>query len=82
MMYDYWGQGSRNGSGNDAWGFLFMILVMAIVIIGIIFAVRYIGRDSSRSPKGLAALDVLEKRYAQGEIDKKEFEEKRKTLSE
>ena len=80
MMYDYWGQGS--GSGNDAGSFLFMILMMAILITVIIVAVRYLGRDIGRSQKGVAALDVLEKRYAQGEIDKKEFEEKRKTLRE
>jgi putative membrane protein len=81
MMYDYWGQGSSNGSSYDVWGFVFMLLMMALVIVGIIAVVRHLGRDSGRHQKG-EALDLLEKRYAQGEIDKKEFEEKRTTLSQ
>jgi len=82
MMYDYWGQGTGNGSGNDVWGFIFMLLMMALVIIGIIAAVRYISRGPVSRQEGDAALDLLKKRYAQGEIDTKEFEEKRKLLSE
>ncbi len=82
MMYDYWGQGSRNGGGSDVWGFILMLFMMALIIVGVIALVRYLGRDSGRRQKGGAALDLLEKRYAQGEIDKKEFEEKRQVLSE
>ena len=81
MMYDYWGQGSRNGGGSDVWGFILMLFMMALIIVGVIALVRYLGRDSGRQ-KGGAALELLEKRYAQGEIDKKEFEEKRQVLSE
>lgn len=80
MMYDYWGQGSGNGSGTDVLGFMFMLFMMAIVIGGVIAVVRYLGRGSGHTQKGEAALDVLQKRYAQGEIDTKEFEEKRNVL--
>jgi len=51
MMYDYWGQGSRNGGGSDVWGFILMLFMMALIIVGVIALVRYLGRDSGRPPK-------------------------------
>lgn len=77
MMYD-WGY----GNGSDVWGFVFMLLMMALVVIGVIVVVRYLGHGVNNSQKEETALDVLKKRYAKGEIDKKEFAEKRKDLSE
>lgn len=78
MMYD-WGYGNN---GTDIWGFIFMLLMMALVVIGVIVVVRHLSHSASGSQKEETALDVLKKRYAKGEIDKKEFSEKRKDLSE
>lgn len=75
MMYDYWG----HGSGTDGWGFVFMLLMMVLVILGIVVLVRYLGQEPGSHNQD-EALDVLKKRFANGEIDKKEFEEKRKIL--
>jgi len=78
MMDDYWGHGT--GNGNDIWGFVFMLFMMALVILGIVVLVRYLNHGSSNNQSGDTALDVLKTRYAKGEIDKKEFDEKRKDL--
>ncbi len=62
---------------------LFWIAVLVLVIVGIFFLVRYMrgygaeGRRVQETP-----FDILKKRYARGEIDKKEFEEKKKDLAE
>jgi len=62
---------------------LFWIAILVLVIVGIVFLVRYMrgygmeGRGAQETP-----LDVLKKRYARGEIDKKEFAEKKKDLAE
>ncbi|MEO8105598.1 MAG: SHOCT domain-containing protein [Candidatus Saccharibacteria bacterium] len=76
MMYDQF----DHGSGTDIWGFAFMILMMTLVFLGIILVVRYLHNSNPGSVKVNSALDILKNRYAKGEIDKKEFEEKSKDL--
>ncbi|GJL51882.1 MAG: hypothetical protein NPIRA01_31090 [Nitrospirales bacterium] len=67
------------------WGFgpLFMIVFWILVVLGIFF----LGKElMSRASEGAtpqeseSALEILKKRYARGEINKEEFEEKRKDL--
>ena len=60
-------------------GWLFMILFWALIILGIVYLVKLIARGEKRST-GEAAIDILKKRYAKGEISREEFEEKKKDL--
>ena len=57
-------------------GGIMMILFWVLVIIFIVWIIREISGKNSRSN----ALEILKERYAKGEIDKKEFEEKKKDL--
>ena len=69
-------------------GFLSMALLLVAVIAGFALVARWFGapRHNEHFPQhpaaGRAPLDILKERYARGEIDKEEFEERRRVLSE
>ncbi len=78
MMYG-WGY----GSGYSIWGFFSMLFTLGLIAVGVILFVRLLTRNGTSNFMGRETpLDVLKRRYANGEIDKKEFDEKRKDLSE
>jgi len=64
------------------WGGGFMmILWWGLILIALIFLVKWIlGQQARTQGKDNSALEILKRRYAQGEISKEEFEEKKKDL--
>ncbi len=76
----YYGYGSEWGY-MGIFGWLFMIVFWALIIVGIVALVRAIsGNDTGHHRGGNSPLDILKERYAKGEIDRKEFEAKKKDL--
>jgi putative membrane protein len=68
-------------------GPIFMILVLALVIAVAVLLVRWLGGPWQAAvpyqpPSARAPLDVLKERFARSEIDKEEFEERRRGLGE
>lgn len=63
-------------------GGLMMILFWAGVIVLVILLVRFLadGHRGGSTRDETTALDILKKRYARGEIDKQEFEERKRDL--
>jgi putative membrane protein len=66
-----------------AWGILMMLMMFlfwVLVIVGLLVAIRWlIARGKSQQSD--SALNLLRERYARGEINKEEFESKKKDLS-
>ena len=64
--------------GMGMFGGFWMLIFWAVFIVFIVWIVREVsGKKTDEKSK---ALDILKERYAKGEIDKKEFEEKKKDL--
>lgn len=62
-------------------GGLGMVLFWGLIILLIVLAVRGFGsRRDSVPPDHKTPLQILDERYARGEIEKEEYEERRKTL--
>jgi len=74
--------GFGGGMGFGGFG---MILFWGLLIAGVVVLVRVLGGFGGRAGPhdgGRTALDILRERYAKGEIDKQEFEQKRRDLGE
>ncbi len=74
-----WGDG---GHGGWFLGPIMMIFFVALLVVAVVLIVRWLGGSEAarRGPSGDAALDVLKQRFARGEIDRNEFEDRRQVL--
>lgn len=65
-------------------GSLMMILFFAALVAVVVLVVRWLGGTGHRSSPAATSdktpLDILKERFARGEIDKAEFEERRRLL--
>jgi len=77
LYNDYgWGAGSMIGwFGGGVMMIVFWVLFIALIV----WIVREVSGKNARSSS--QALDILKERYAKGEIDKEEFDSKKKDLS-
>jgi len=71
-----------NGFGGFGVGYGFpglgMILVWGLVILVVVWLVR--GFSGQAPANGKSARQILDERFARGEIDRQEYEEKKKAL--
>ncbi len=80
MMWD-------GGIFHMFFGFLMMLLFLAVIVALIVLAVRWLGGPGRHlfqepRPAGRSALDILKERLAKGEIDVAEYEERKRALGE
>ena len=74
--------------GWHGWFFgpIMMIVFIAVAAVAVILLVRWLGGPGHGSPHHQpttrAPLDILKERFAKGEIDKDEFEERRRVLGD
>ncbi|MBI3945429.1 MAG: SHOCT domain-containing protein [Armatimonadetes bacterium] len=76
--------GGWDGWAGWGWGLLMMIgmaLFWVLIIVGVVLLVRWIWDRSAPPGAGReAALDILQKRYARGEITAEQYREMRREL--
>lgn len=81
MMWGGWGWAGM------IFGSIMMIAVLAVIVVVVVLIFRWLGggyppTQTGMPPAERTALDILKERFASGEIDTEEFEEKRRLLSE
>ncbi|MBB5174725.1 SHOCT domain-containing protein [Texcoconibacillus texcoconensis] len=77
-------------SGTYGFGGIFGMFLQVAFIIAVIYFVIYLfktvlqpsQKNEANDQKGKASLEILEERFARGEIDEEEFKQKKKVLSE
>jgi len=78
-----WGFGNNPmGWGFGLLGLIFMLLFWVLIIAGIVALVRWLGMSQSHGThkNEKTPLEILKERYAKGELNKEEFEAKKKDL--
>ncbi len=83
-----WGYGNdwnmMGGWGGGAFNMIIWPLVLIALVLGVIWFVRspsYLGAGRLQVPRRSSGLDILEERYARGEINRDEFLQKKQEIS-
>jgi putative membrane protein len=72
------------GWGGGAFNMIIWPLVIVALVVGVIWFVRspsYSGAGRLQLPRRSSGLDILEERYARGEINRDEFLQKKQEIS-
>jgi putative membrane protein len=77
--YDHMGW-MMNGWGMGGFGFIFWLLILAAIIAGVVWFVR--SQPLAGSRRRSTSLEVLEERYAHGEINREEYLQKKRDIVE
>lgn len=77
-----WGLGNNPmGFGFGLFGWVFMLLFWVLIVAGVVILIKWLTAQSRGShDREKSPLEILKERYAKGEIDKKEFEDRKKDL--
>jgi putative membrane protein len=79
--YEYgWGHPMWGAWGPWGIGMMLMMLVFwGLIIVGLVLGIRWLVTQG-KEPRADSPLDILKRRYARGEIDKEEYEAKKRDL--
>ncbi|HED24012.1 MAG TPA: SHOCT domain-containing protein [Firmicutes bacterium] len=88
LIWGFWGTGFRmmgpgmmGGYGTMFLGPIFIVVILGLVIWAVVTAAqRSSGTIDITDNKTETPLDILKRRYAQGEINKEEYETKKRDL--
>ncbi len=78
------GPGMMGNWGMGWFGMIFMMIFWILLIVGMVFLIKWLIQSTRHDKAGGSgsgrAFEILKERYARGEIDKDEFESKKKDL--
>jgi len=83
MMDNWGGYGLTYGNpGGGLFSFILAIIILAAIAVGVIALLRHMSPTAVSSAKsGVSALELLNQRYAKGEINKDEYQAIKKDIA-
>lgn len=81
MMYGWWDYGASPPWYGMIFGPVMMIAVLVVTALIIAWAFRALGLGWQSRAREKSPLDILQERFARGEIDRPEYEERKQLLS-
>ena len=75
----WWGHMNEYGWGGMGMGMVLFWVVVIVALILLVKNVRGVGAGKSGEPEK-SAFDILQERYARGEIGREEYEQKKQDL--
>lgn len=72
--------GMMDGYGMSSGMWILGAIFWILILVGLVLLIKYLWEGSGVKGAQESALEILKKRYAKGEINKEEFEEKKKDL--
>jgi putative membrane protein len=81
MMQGWWDYGVSSPWYGFILGPVMMIAFVAAAVLVVVWIARALGPDREPPAREQSPLDILKARFARGEIDKAEYEERRQLLS-
>jgi putative membrane protein len=78
-----WGNQGYGMGGMGGFGGIVMVLFWGVIIVGVILVIRYFMSGQGGGQQASVERDpqqILKERYARGEIDTEEYEERKKNL--
>ena len=83
-VFAHWGNGDyymhHMGFGGGFFGPFMMLVTLVLIVAVIVWAVRWLGGGGGAASERNRSLDILGERFAKGEIDQKEYDERRRAL--
>jgi putative membrane protein len=72
------------GMGGMGWGMGFSWLLFALLVAGLVFGMKWFTTHaaSNGTNRQQTPLEILQSRYARGEIERDEFDRKKKDLTD
>ena len=79
-MHD-WGMGWGGGMGWGVGMFLWPLLTIGLLAVLAVALFRWLGAGGTVGPRTQTARDILDARYARGEIDREEYQRRRQDIA-
>jgi putative membrane protein len=82
MHWWWWDYGAPMPWYGAVLGPFMMLIVIGLMVLAVAYLLRTFARISATAAEPISPLDILKERFARGEIDRAEYENRKQALSD